>query len=689
MKLFLDTETYCETPIAYGTHRYAEDAELMLFAWAFDDEPAQVVDPTAGEAIPQRVLRAFKDPAVELWAHNSHFDRTILKRQFPEVADPARWRDTMILAYAHSLPGALGTLCPLLGIPEDQAKDKDGHRLVLLFCKPQPAYRKIRRHTRLTDPEDWAHFKEYCRRDVGSMYEVWKRLPHWNEKSFPLWREWTLDQRINDRGMQIDMDLVHAAIEASTAAKASADRRVHEMTSGQVSTTGQRDEMLGFMLREYGVSLPDMQKATLERRLDDPELPDEVREMIALRLQSTKTSVQKFVALANCSNKDGRLRGCMQYMGAARTGRFSGRLFQPQNLPRGSMKPEEVETAIAALKGGVADLLYSDVMSVVSSCIRGAIIAPPGKKLVVADLSNIEGRVLAWLAGEEWKLKAFRAYDEGTGVDLYKATYGRTFGVRPEDVTKKQRQIGKVLELAMGYQGGVGAFLTFARAYRVDLDELAEHTRKAINPKYWSAAEDSYDWCLKHGGSHGLAKDTYIACDAIKRAWRDAHPAICKFWADVSEACEWMLTAQTPKVVGKCVFGRLSRSFCGVKLPSGRFVCYPMARLPREDERATFVYQGINQYSRKWTDIRTYGGKVVENLTQATARDLLVDSFARVEAAGYRIVFSVHDELITECPDAPEFTADSLAGLMTSGAPWSKGLPLSAAGFEGYRYKKD
>lgn len=689
-RLFLDIETYCETPIKAGTHRYAEGVEIILFAYAFDEEPAAVIDLTAQDSLPQRVLDAFNDPAVELWAHNSHFDRTMLKRFYPEVADPRRWRDTMILAYAHSLPGSLGELCEILGLPTDKAKDKDGRRLVQLFCSPRPEYSQIHRATAETHPDDWEHFCDYCRLDVEAMREVWHRLPKWNSENYGLWPEWSIDQDINDRGMAIDLQLVDEAIKAADADKARANDLVYEATDGAVSTIGQRDEFLKHILSAYGVSLPDMQKSTLERRLNDESLPIQVHDLIALRLETGKTSVQKYKALQTCTSSDGRLRGCLQFMGAIRTGRWTGRLFQPQNLPRGSLKPAEVEAAIEAIKAGVVDLMYENVTSTVSSCIRGAIIAPKGKKLVVADLSNIEGRVLAWTAGEEWKLEAFRAFDRGEGPDLYKATYARTFGIKPEEVTKPQRQIGKVLELSLGYQGGVPAFLNFASIYGLDLDELAVHTREAIEPKFWHEAADAYEWFKSKGLTVGLKPDTFIACEAIKRAWRSAHPAIVNLWSKCDEGSRSMAAHGKGCVrAGKVLLGRKSAGYGALLLPSGRYVCYPGAREAKPDERATFVYYGINQYTRKWSEIRSYGGKVVENACQAIARDVLASTMPAIEAAGYKVVLSVHDELITECPDTPEYSAEHLSRLMSTAPAWASDLPLAAAGFEAYRYKKD
>ena len=688
MRLWIDLETYCETPIEHGTHKYAESDEILLISWAIDDEPAAVVDVANGEPAPARLVSALNDPSVEIWAHNSHFDRTTLKKYFPAVSSPTRWRDTLILAYSYSLPGALSDLCGLLKLPVDKAKDKDGRALVLLFSKPRPASCKIRRATKETHPEEWARFVNYARLDVEAMREVYNRLPKWNDTP-ELWREWHLDQAINDRGMCIDTELVTAAVKASATAKDLCDETIRTLTGGQVQTVGQCTELIKFMLKEYGYTLPDMQKATLERRLNDSSLPAPVRDIIAARLAASKASVKKFEALQNAVNKDGRLRGCLQFYGATRTGRWSGRLFQPKNLPRGTMKPDEVEAGISALKSGTAEYLYDDINALVSNCVRGAIVAPKGRKLCVADLSNIEGRVLAWLAGEDWKIKAFRDFDAGHGVDLYKAAYGRTFGVDPKAVTKSQRQIGKVLELSMGYAGGAGAFLTFAKGFNTDLDALARHTSESIDKDILKDAEDTYQWYKERGLTEGESKEVFTACEAIKRAWRKAHPAIVKFWGDVDKAAISLLTGERQAVTVGKVQLTLDSGYIRVRLPSGRLMCYPASRLATDEERATFCYWGQFQASKAYGYVRTYSGKVVENITQAVARDVLASSMHAIEQAGYKIVLSVHDELITETPDTEEYSSGKLSELMATAPEWAEGLPLAAAGFESYRYKKD
>lgn len=682
--IWLDLETFSAEPISSGVYKYAETARILLCAYAFDDAPALVYDATSGEPWPVELLRRLADPHELIVAHNSNFDRTVLRRYLPQVGDPARWRDTMICAYSLSLPGSLADLCELCRLPVDKAKDADGKRLIRLFCRPQLDGSVLSGADR---PDDWARFVNYCRLDVEAMRSVYYKLPQQLLPSDVVWSEWQIDQRINDRGMQIDLELVRAASAAAAAAKEAADQTVARLTGGRAQSIGELDKLLEFCLHECGYSLPDMQRSTLEARLNDPALPPVVRDLLSARLSAGKASVKKYDALLACTNTDGRLRGCLQFMGAVRTGRWTGRLFQPQNLPRGTMSPEEVEEGIAALKSGLASVLYTDVTALVSNCLRAAICARPGHKLVVADLSNIEGRVLAWLAGEGWKLDAFRAYDAGKGPDLYKVAYGRAFGIAPGDVTKKQRQIGKVMELAMGYQGGVGAFSTFARGYGVDLSEMARHVRESCAPADWLSASQAF---ARLGGSSDLGADEWAACEVIKRLWRRAHPAITGFWADVDSAVKQVLAGLTPYASA----GRVSFRRCGTylvaTLPSGRPVCYPAARLPGEASGGcAFEYYGQIQATRRWSYIRTYAGKIVENLTQACARDVLASSLPAAEAAGYKTVLSVHDELITEVPDDPRFSAAGLAAIMSSVPSWAEGLPLSAAGFAAYRYKKD
>lgn len=691
MKLWLDLETFSDIPLDYGVYRYAEKARILLCAYAVDDAPARCVDCAALEPMPADFTAALKNPECEIWAHNSNFDRTILSRHpgcEAAARDISRWRDTMIAARALGLPGALLDLCGVCRIPADEAKDKDGRQLVNLFCKRRPDGQIADRNSH---PVEWDRFREYCRLDVEAMRAVYKALPY-KVIAPSIWREWHLDQRINDRGMAIDTALVSAAVAASEAAQENGDAAVCRLTEGRVQTVGQLDALIGYLLERFGYSVPDLQRGTLENRLNDPACPPEVRELLSIRLSCSKASVKKFKVLQNATGPDGRLRGCLQFFGAVRTGRWAGRLFQPQNLPRGSLTPPEVEEAISALKSGIAPVIYDDVNAVVSSCLRGAIISPSGKKLVVADLSNIEGRVLAWLAGEDWKLDAFRAYDAGTGPDLYKATYARTFGISPDEVSKKQRQIGKVMELGLGYQGGVGAFVNFARVYRLDLDELAAHVAASTPAEDMEAARERYRWIKRKGGAPSdLTPEAWAACDVIKTSWRAAHPAITAFWDSCAAAVAEVLSGRAVIAkAGRYVrFGRVG-TYLACYLPSSRVMMYPAAELCSESgDAALFRYYGPLPASKRWGWLRTYAGKIAENITQAVARDVLASTMEAIDDAGYHIVLSVHDELITETPDTPEFTEEKLAGMMATAPKWAEGLPLSAAGFSGYRYRKD
>lgn len=690
MKLWLDLETFSDIPIDCGVYKYAEKARILLCAYAVDDAPARCVDCAALEPMPADFTAALKNPACEIWAHNSNFDRTILSH-YPGCAEAARdvsrWRDTMVAAYALGLPGKLLDLCGICKLPADTSKDKDGRALVNLFCKRRPDGQIADRNSH---PAEWDRFREYCRLDVEAMRAVYAALPY-KIIAPDVWKIWHLDQKINDRGMAIDRELVSAAVAASERAQEDGDATVARLTGGMVQTVGQLDALIDYMLRRFGYSVPDLQRSTLENRLNDPACPDEVRELLATRLSCSKASVKKFRVLANSTGADGRLRGCLQYFGAVRTGRWAGRLFQPQNLPRGTLSPAEVEEAISALKSGIASYVYDDVNAVISSCLRGAIIAPPGKKLVVADLSNIEGRVLSWLAGESWKLDAFRAYDAGTGPDLYKATYARTFGISPGDVTKKQRQIGKVMELGLGYQGGVGAFVNFAGVYHLDLADLASHVAAATPAADMAEARARYDWMMrKPGAASDLPPDIWAACDVIKTSWRKAHPAVTAFWDSCAKAAADVLSGRAAVgYAGKHIrFARVGNYLC-CYLPSSRVMCYPAAELCGDGDSALFRYYGPLPASKRWGYLRTYAGKIAENITQATARDILASAMPAIDAAGYEIVLSVHDELITETPDSPEYSEAVLSRMMSSAPKWADGLPLSAAGFSGYRYRKD
>ena len=557
----------------------------------------------------------------------------------------------------------------------------------------------------------------YCRLDIESMREVYKKLPAFNRTAKERELQ-VLDAKINMRGIGVDVEFAEAAIATAERAKKDIDKQVFKLTDGRVVTAGQRDALIQFFFDKYGWQLKDMRKSELEKRMEDPDIPAEMKELIGLRLMGTKTSVQKYKRVVQGA-VDGRLRGCMQFRGASRTGRISGRTFQPQNLPRPLIKSQtEIEEIIEDTKLGILEICYDDVSVPLSSAIRSVIVPAAGNRLCVADFSNVEGRVLAWLAGEEWKLEAFREFDtlqtksgawalpyrDGwfqewavnakgdfihKGHDLYKLTYARTFGIKPEDVTKDQRQMGKVLELALGYQGGPGAFATFAMNFGMDLDELAKTTEATIEESYWIESMGMLKWAKEKKLIRGMSQKAWVACNAIKSAWRKANSEIESFWYSLAKACQSAIKAKGVAFSAGRIVCKVSGNYLLMRLPSGRYLVYPAPRLPEEGEMCDFSFMGVNQYTKKWERIPTYSGKLAENSVQGAACDLLLEAGPRLEAAGYHIVMSVHDEYITEIKDDNTRNHREMEKIMSDLPDWADGLPLVAAGFEAARYRKD
>lgn len=721
--LYCDLETFSAKDIRAGSHAYAADpsAEVLLWGYAIDDTPAKVWDVTAGP-MPEELRQALDEVARKerrhVWQNGVMFDRVFLSYVMPEIELPMETLDdTMVMAYQAGLPGSLKELCQVFHLSADKAKDADGSRLIQIFCKPLPSTWKLDRATSKTHPEEWAKFVNYCRLDIESMREVYKKLPAFNRTAKERELQ-VLDATINMRGIGVDVEFAEAAIATAERAKEDIDKQVFKLTDGRVVTAGQRDALIQFFFDKYSWQLKDMRKSELEKRMEDPDIPAEMKELIGLRLMGTKTSVQKYKRVVDGA-VDGRLRGCMQFRGASRTGRISGRYFQPQNLPRPLIKSQaEIEQIIEDTKLGILEVCYDDVSVPLSSAIRSVIVPAAGNRLCVADFSNVEGRVLAWLAGEEWKLEAFREFDtlqtkdggwalpyrDGwfqewavnekgdfihKGHDLYKLTYARTFGIKPEDVTKDQRQMGKVLELALGYQGGPGAFATFAMNFGMDLDELAKTTEATIEESYWIESMGMLKWAKEKKLIRGMSQKAWVACNAIKSAWRNANSEIESFWYALAKACQSAIKAKGVAFSAGRIVCKVSGNYLLMRLPSGRYLVYPAPRLPEEGEMCDFSFMGVNQYTKKWERIPTYSGRLVENSVQGAAADLLLEAGPRLEAAGYHIVMSVHDEYITEIKDDNTRNHREMEKIMSDLPDWADGLPLVAAGFEAVRYRKD
>lgn len=730
--LFLDFETFSEADLKkVGSYAYAEHqtTEVLICTYAFDDEPVRVWDCTDGSDMPgdlHRALRRLVKPNSRIkmvWHNGSMFDRLIMKHCWGFDIPVSNTIDTMIWAFRHALPGSLDALCEVLGVSADNAKDKRGKALIQRFSKPTPKNYKIRRYTAETHPGEWALFIKYAVSDITAMREVSHKLPRWGNSEFED-RVLELDQLINDRGFKVDVALAEAAIEAVEKHKAQLQEEAQRKYGG--SLTGK--DFLP-ILRELAPAhrIHNAQKSTLNDLLADDDLPDDARAIIEMRLGAASTASTKYNPLLLGRSSDDRRRGCLQYGGAKRTLRWAGKGFQPQNLARGYYHDDELDKGISALLKGRAHRRF-DVAKLTASTVRSCIIPEAGHKFVVADYSNVEGRGLAWLAGEETALDTFRA-----GLDIYCVTAGKMFGMDPDDIKKnfkEIRQIGKACELGLGYEGGVGAFVTFAKNLGLDLIEMAKTMDGTFPDHIWAATARGYEWARiqeakrpPHPGekddrpSYILDKKVWRTCDAIKRMWRESHPETVAFWRDLKDGIlaavrnpgrEFWAGAHLRKNGERAIriwrtveFDSSGRKVPGwwlcMELPSGRILSYPgigvsVTKETDEDGRVNtnvrIKYQGENQLTRQWTTLYTHGGKACENIVQALCRDLLAYAMINVEGGGYPIVLSVHDELVCETPDTPEYTVAELEKLMCSLPEWAEGFPLVAEGQELKRYAK-
>jgi DNA polymerase len=431
--------------------------------------------------------------------------------------------------------------------------------------------------------------------------------------------------------------------------------------------------------REYGVDLPNMQMDTLERRMADPDLPEPLRELLGIRLQASSTSVAKYRTLAKSVSSDGRLRGTLQFRGAGRTGRWAGRIFQPHNLPRPSLKQDDIDTGIECIKAGSEHLLYDNVMELLTSAVRGVIVAAPA-----ASWSSPTCRTSRGACAPGWPAKSGSCRRSATSTPARARTStasrtARPSQVDPSTVDKDQRQIGKVMELMLQYQGGVGAFITGAATYRIDLDVMADAALPSVPGDVLHEAEGFYDWCVEeHRPTFGLKRHVFIACDSLKRLWRRAHPRIETLWPEIEDAARAALAPARHRARG----AREAEVQGRARLAAGPAAQRPQPLLPgaaRRRRRLDHVH-GPGPVHRQWKRLGTYGGKFLENFTQAASCDQLAECMPAIEDAGYPLVLSVHDENLTEPPDDPRFTADELARLMCADLGWNKGLPLAAAG---------
>lgn len=981
--LKIDIETYSPVDIDCGLDNYKQSAELLLLAYKIDDLPTRLWDVPQDKTPPPAFISAFYDPSVTLVAHNAAFERIMLN-QFGFESEIERWQCSMARALSHALPDDLDTLGKVLGLAPDAQKISAGRRLIGLFCKPLPENRKLRRADRTTHPADWALFCDYCVRDVDVLHEVWQRLPLWNwsPRDVALWH---LDQRINSRGFYADGELAAAGARAATTEKALLASRFAELTGGLAPT--QRAKVQEFINTKFGMSLTSTAKPAVEPLVKDKSKPADLREIAQILLAANKSSTAKYPAVQKRISPDGRLRGALQFAGAGRTRRWAGRGAQFQNLPSRGLPPaEKIEEYIDMLKIGVHDLFFDNLMLYGAAALRGLVVVPEGKRLVCADLSNIEGRMLAWVSGEKWKLQAFREYDAGTGPDLYNITANMIIGVDPWKVSKKDRNaFGKVPDLACvagntpvvtqrglvaikevlptdlvwdgvewvkqdgvidrgvrqvvnvdgieatpdhlvltgvtwrraqelvsnanmmslalatasvnlpssawsmgllvgsarpksdapaaqsrttlscpifdsdglrgatcapssaaprraksiggtntfaltptiaggcligllpastgaetrttqhpptmegaasgssrlgsrvvssfsrtgsrlmdgmslalnwigatltegtsrgtcdsspklpidatnvpsescsselptskpvydllnagprnrfmvktdsgylivhncGYRGGVPGFQNFAKAYSVRMADHWGTIQSSVAQEHIQKAKSSVreQWAVEQQQSLDISELEWVASESCKLAWRARHPATVAFWYDLQDAVINAIRAPGATFpVGEFIHVGVRQHgghpWLLIRLPSGNFITYFHPGI--EPDGRTITYWGMasseGSTTRAWVKCYTHGGKLTGNVCQTTARDLLAYNLQPIEDAGYEIVLTVHDEVVTEAPDTDAFSHEHLSSILATNPPWAPGLPLAAAGFVSYRYKKD
>lgn len=695
--LHLDCETRSPVDLRKtGAYVYFDhpDTDLWCLAYAFDDEPVQLWVP--GEPCPDDVLQHVASGG-RLVAHNASFERlAFIKILGPRYGWPVpkltQWYCTMAMALAQALPAGLEDACTVTQTAIQ--KDAKGGRVMKQMAKP--------RRPRKDEPADallWWDDKDrlsilydYCMTDVEAERLLEKKLRPLSDFEQ---RIWWLDQEINDRGVAVDIELCEAALRIVDEQRERLDREMRQITNGEIAGTGAVNQIKSFLRDIEALDVGEsLAKDTVVELLIRDDISPRARRVLELRQEGSKTSVAKIDALLNGTQADGRSRGLLQYH-AASTGRWGGRRFQPQNIKRPQI--DDVNSAIEIVRTGSLDLveaMYGNALGVVGDCLRGMVIAPKGRKLLAADYSNIEGRVLAWLAGEQWKLEAFQLFDQGKGPDLYKLAYAKAFGLDPDDVDKGQRQVGKVMELALGYQGGPGAFQAMATGYGVKVGDQWDELKAAASERVLDRVKDGWE---RRGKSSGMDGRTWCAAELLKTLWRDAHPCSVAFWHEMENAAIAAVKTGEEYEVGRIRF-RKKGSFLFMELPSGRELSYAFPKIdklatPWRDENDEIVYKdtlyfkGVDSVTRQWKVQTTYGGSLVENACQAVARDVLADALIALDAYGYQTVLTVHDEIVAESSERSG-TAEHFSELMTVLPDWADGLPLTAEGYEDRRYRK-
>lgn len=643
-KLSIDIETFSDVDlIKCGVYHYADSTNftILLFAYSIDNGEIHIIDLASGNKLPEEIIAAIKSDTVIKTAFNAQFERVCLSKHLGILLDPSSWYCTAVQAAELSLPSSLADVGAALGL--ERQKMTEGKDLIKYFCvpcKPTKSNGGRTRNMPWDAPDKWTLFKEYCKRDIDVERQIAEKL-----KKYPLSKSehalYVLDQNINDRGVLVDLELARQAVKLNSIQTAVATEQAYTLTGLENPNSVAQ---LKAWLIENGVEIDSLSKKAVAALADETD--GDIQEMLHLRLLMSKTSVKKYEAVMRSVCKDNRVRGMMRFCGASRTGRWSGNILQPQNLPQNHLP--DLTLARDIVKDGdfeMLDMAFGNVPNVLSELIRTVLIPKSKYRFIVADFSAIEARVLSWLAGEQWRLDTFR-----NGGDIYCASASRMFRVPVEKhgVNGHLRQKGKQAELGCGYAGGVGALKNMGA---VELGIPEEELPTIVNN------------------------------------WRNANPHIVKLWTEVGNTAMKAIKEKTIVSLGKLVF-MYERGILFIRLPSGRRLSYIKPRIGTNRFGGdSITYMGVGT-SKKWERLETFGGKLVENIVQAIARDLLASAMINVANAGYDIVFHVHDEIIAEVPDG-QGSVDEMCKLMSINPDWADGIPLSADGYECEYYRKD
>ena len=648
----VDIETYSSVDLAKaGVYAYTEapDFDILLIGYSFDGENVNVIDTyNIDTDMMTEFMEALNDPETIKTAFNANFERTCLAKWTGRPKPPEEWRDTMIKALTLGLPGNLADVGMALGLPEDKLKDPQGKALIQFFskpCKPTKANGQRTRNLPEHDPDKWKLFIKYNGQDVITEQAILKKLSIY-ETTREEQELWNLDQKMNDNGVKLDIPMVEKIVDYDNRRRQELQEEAQELTG--LSNPNSLAQLKSWLERQ-GMPMTSVTKDTIAAALSLKYIPDNVRRMLEIRTALGKTSVAKYSTMLTAVCNDHRLRGILQFYGANRSGRWAGRLVQTHNLAKNTLPDLDLARELAA-EGDFDTMqtLFGETAFVFSELIRTAFIPSDGCRFVVSDFAAIEARVISWISNEEWRLEAFRA-----GKDIYCETASQMYHVPvvKHGENGHLRAKGKVAELACGYQGGVGAMKRMDKEGAIPEEEL----------------------------------------QAVVDQWRAANPKVVKLWRTCELAAKTAIQEhRTVRIAHGIAFSYINGNLF-IKLPSGRKLCYWNTRLKTDTYtgKESIIYMGVNQETKQWGETETYGGKLVENIVQATARDCLAVAMTRVSAKGYNIVMHVHDEMIVDVPNEDTKAPEIINGIMAQPIDWAEGLPLRGDTYETPFYKKD